>query len=176
MKYVIYVLLVVALISVPVFASELDSTDPAPTVADDVITNIPDELPVPLLISGDLSGGYYFVCDTSLGNQMKFYVPIEWAHDVFAVDSSGALVNMSTDTCYLYCPELSTYTFSASRFGTFTFRATNYNTTDLEITNITDTNIEFMQDESVHISDSNVLLGILCVLFLFFGFYIIRRR
>lgn len=176
MKYLIYFVLAVALVAVPVSAAEIDSTVPAPTVADDVITNIPDELPMPLLIAGDLSGGYYFVADTSLGNGMKFYVPIEWAHDAFALDSSGALVNMSTDTCYIYCPELSTYTFSASRFGTFTFRATNYNTTDLEITNITDTNIEFMQDEAVHISDSNILLGILCVLFLFFGFSIIRRR
>ena len=176
MKYLITFVVAVALFAVPVSAAELDATEPVPTVADDVITNIPDELPVPLLISGDLSGGYYFVCDTSLGNQMKFYVPVEWAHDAFAVDSSGALVNMSTNTCYIYCPELSTYTFSAARFGTFTFRATNYNTTDLEITNITDTNIEFMDDEAVHISDSNVLLGILFVLFLFLGLYIVRRR
>lgn len=180
MRFVICLLLSLALIAVPAQAVEVTevSTEPsAPAETEsDTITDIPEEMPMPLLVTGSLSGGYYFVADTSLGDSMKFYVPLEWAHDAFALDASGAPVNMSNSTCYAYCEELPSYTFSCSRFGTFVYRSSDYSTTDLEITNISDTNIQFLKDESVHLSDSDLLLLISALLFFILTWSILCRR
>lgn len=129
-----------------------------------------------LAVSGTLAGGYYFVADCALGTGVKFYVPLEWAHDVFTLDRSGALVNLSNSTCYAYSPAFPDYTISCSRFGTFTYRASNYNTADLNITNISDTNIELLEDESRLPSDSDVLLLIAALIFVFGGCGVLIRR
>lgn len=184
MHSIICFLLAVFLMAFPAQATEVTEVVTEPPASEtvpaepesDPITDIPEEMPMPLLVTGSLSGGYYFVADTSLGNSMKFYVPLEWAHDAFAFDSSGALVNMSNSTCYAYCDELPSYTFSCSRFGTFVYRSSDYSTTDLEVTNISDTNIIFLEDESVHLSDSDLLVLIAALLFLFLGYSIISRR
>lgn len=172
MKYLIYFLLAVALIAVPVSAAEVSE----PLVTETAPLDDDGEYPALYAVDSPFSGGYYFVADCILGTELKFYVPVEWAYDRFAVNDIGSLVNMSNSTCYVYCPDFPDYTFSASRFGTFVYRGDGYNSADLALTNVTDTNLELLQDEAVRLSDSNVLFGILCVLFLFFGFYIIRRR
>lgn len=126
-------------------------------------------------VSGDLAGGYYFVCDSALGYGLTFYVPLEWAHDVFTLDSSGTPVNLSTNTCYAYCPDFPDYTISCSRFGTFTYRATNYNTADLRITNITDTNMTFFDDNGIQMSGSELQL-LSCVLLFVLAAILIMKR
>lgn len=197
MKELIFLALFMVALAMPVVATEVDGgsvdgvaavSDPT-TVIDSGDSGIETDLSETtvetaeneenisaLAADSDLSGGYYFVCDCDLGYDMKFYVPLEWAHNVFALDGSGAPVNMSTSTCYLYCPAYPDYTFSASRFGTFTYRASNYNTTDLEIRNINDTNITFIEDESNRLSDSEVLLMIACMIFMFGGIGLVRWR
>lgn len=130
----------------------------------------------PLAVSG-VFAGYYFVADCALGSDITFYVPLEWAHDVFTLDRSGAPVNLSNTTCNAFCPAYPDYTISCSRFGTFTYRASNYNTSDLRITNISETNIDFLEDETQVPSDSDLLLLIAALIFVF-GFcgFILRRR
>lgn len=139
-----------------------DASDPSDlqeATPDAVVAAETEEDASVLAVSGALAGGYYFVCDCALGYDLMFYVPNEWAHDALTFDGSGEVVNLSTSTCYLYCPDYPDYTFSASRFGTFSYRASNYNTTDLEITNISDTNISFFEEAAVPMSqtDFNIL-------------------
>lgn len=153
-----------------------DSTDPqdSQAAAPDLLAD-PEgsEDAIVLALSGGLAGGYYFTADCALGSGLTFYVPFEWAYDVFTLDSSGAPVNLSNNTCYAYCPDYPDYTFSCSRFGTFVYRATNYNTTDLVITNITDTNMSFMEGNGVGLSDqeaqllTNVLIFIVAAILIF---------
>lgn len=165
-------LCLVFLLALPVSASETTT----PTADSEAITDIPEDTPMALLITGSLSGGYYFICDCSLGDGLKFYVPLEWAHNALAIDSSGAPVNMSTSTCYAYCEDYPSYTFSCSRFGTFTYRSTDYSTTDLEVTNIADTNIQFLEDESYRLSDYDMLVLIASLLFLSVILPVVLRR
>lgn len=153
-----------------------DPTDETAAASDPVALAENEEDISALAVSGSLSGGYYFVCDCALGSDVKFYVPLEWAHDVFTYDDTGAPVNLSMNTCYAYCPEYPDYTFSCSRFSTFTYRQSNYSTTDLNITGISDTNIQFMTDEGVRLSDSEILVLIAGLLFiLVVGSWILRR-
>ena len=135
-----------------------------------------EEEAAPFAVSGTLAGGYYFVADCALGTDVKFYVPLEWAHDVFTLDRSGDPVNLSNSTCYAFAPAFPDYTIQCSRFGTFTYRATNYNTSDLQITNISDTNIDFLEDETQRLSDSELLLLIACMVFIFGTVFILIRR
>lgn len=196
MKELLFLALAMAVLAFPVNATEVDggSVDGTAAVSDPTtVTDSsdsgsetdPSEDPVeaasdpadPVALASDsgLAGGYYFVCDCVLGYDLKFYVPLEWAHDVFTLDSSGAPVNMSTSTCYAYCPDYPDYTFSASRFGKFTYRATNYSTTDLDITKISDNNISFLEDEVKRLSDSEILFVIACMIFVFGGVALLRR-
>ena len=147
--------------------SPLESTPSSVALEEDVTA---------LAVSGSLAGGYYFVADSVLGSDLTFYVPLEWAHDVFTLDSSGALVNLSNSTCYAYCPTYPDYTISCSRFGTFTYRASNYNTADLQITNISETNIEFLEDETQRLSQHDLLLLIAALIFVFGACGILIRR
>lgn len=127
-------------------------------------------------IDGDLTGGYYFVCDCTFGDDIKFYVPVEWAHDAFSIDSSGALVNLSTSTCYAYCPNYPDYTFYCSRLNTFVYRRDSSTIYDLEVTKVTDTNMSLLQDSSVYLSDKEINLLGAALLFVACALIIIRRR
>lgn len=196
MKNLIFFLLCAVLVCVPVNAVSLednlsasaDSTtaaaasDPGVSLAQEestesLVETSENEAGVSALADDSaLSGGYYFVADCALGYDLKFYVPIEWVHDAFALDSSGAPMNMSTSTCYAYCPDYPDYTFSCSRFGTFTYRSTNYSTTDLEISEIKETNISFLDDEASRLSASEVLLFIAALIFVFGALFLITRR
>lgn len=130
-----------------------------------------------LAVNDSFAGGYYFVCDCALGNDLKFYVPWDWANDVFTLNSSGAPVNMSNSTCYAYCPAYPNYTFTCSRFSTFTYRSSgsSYSTSDLNITDISDTNISFMMDESFHLSDSDLQALSCALIFLVAAILIIKK-
>lgn len=180
MRNLFFLLLCVAVMAVPVNAAPdegvvdaivaTDGDDPADPEAPLENTAVSETLETGvdvLAVDGSLAGGYYFVADCALGSALKFYVPLEWAYDVFTLDSSGEPVNLSNSTCYAYCPEYPDYTFSCSRFGTFTYRATNYNTTDLQVRNITDSNISFLEDETQRLSQHDLLLLIAGLIFIF---------
>ena len=189
MKNFLFLILCVAALAIPVHAvpvegvvdgtlatdaaSELDSQTSLESSASPVAL---EEEASPLAVSGSLAGGYYFVADCALGSAVTFYVPLEWAHDVFTLDRSGAPVNLSNSTCYAFSPAFPDYTIQCSRFGTFTYRATNYNTSDLYITEIIDTNIEFLEDETQRPSDSDMLLLIAALMFVFGACNILIRR
>lgn len=179
MKNVVMFLLFLAAFAFPVRATGVGGVSDA-ILVDNLATEFQvEEVEVgssPRAGGDSLSGGYYFVVDCALGNSLKFYVPLEWSHDVFTLNSSGGLVNLSNNTCYAYCPAYPDYTFSCSRFGTFTYRATNYNTTDLMITNISDSNIEFLEDDTQLPSDSDLLLLIAGLVFVFGACGLILRR
>lgn len=154
-------------------AAALDQETPLESTPSPVAV---EEEATPLAVSGSLAGGYYFVADCALGSDVKFYVPLEWAHDVFTLDRSGAPVNLSNSTCYAFAPAYPDYTIQCSRFGTFTYRATNYNTSDLQITNISDTNIEFLEDETHRLSEYELLLVMACMIFIYGSALILIRR
>lgn len=189
MKNFLFLIILVAVLAVPVYAAPdvgvldgivaTDAADPVVPEAPLAVTPFSEtmeEPAAPFAVSGSLAGGYYFVADCALGSDLKFYVPLEWAHDVFTLDRTGAPVNLSNSTCSAYCPSYPDYTISCSRFGTFTYRANNYNTADLMITNISDTNIEFKEDESRSPSDSDVLRMIAGMVFMFGALFILIRR
>ena len=197
MKVFLSLVLFMVALAVPASATEIDGgdliesvsvSDPAslddpsdPAVAQNVAT-APEAVsedeasdPAPLA-SSDFSGGYYFVCDCVLGYDLKFYVPLEWAVDIFALTDSGSLVNMSNSTCYAYCPNYPDYTFQCNRFGEFTYRSSNYNSVDLHITEISESNITFLDNEVKRISDSDILF-LIAAMVLLFGFVgLIRWR
>lgn len=160
----------------------LDETVPAVTVETvpetTVTETVPDDayVPVTMALDGEMSGGYWFTCNCSLGNNLKFYVPIEWAYDALTLDNSGDPVNLSVSTCYAYCPTYPDYTFSASRFGTFTYRTSGYDTQDLAVTQLIDTNIDFLKDEAVRLSTSDLLYVSCCLLFLILVLPMVLRR
>lgn len=189
MRNFLFIILCVVALAIPVSAAPdegvvdaivaIDGADPADPEDPLESTAVSEALETgvdALALDGSLAGGYYFVCDCALGSNLKFYVPLEWAHDVFTLNGSGALVNLSNTTCYAYCPDYPDYTFSCSRFGTFTYRATNYNSSDLMITDISETNIEFLEDETQVPSDSDMLLLIAALIFVFGACGIVLRR
>lgn len=189
MKHFLFLILCVAALAFPVHAAPdegvvdaivatdgIELADPEAPLESSAVSQEVGEDIAPLAVSDPFAGGYYFVCDSALGNDLKFYVPLEWAHDVFTLNSSGALVNLSNSTCNAYCPAYPDYTISCSRFGTFTYRATNYNTSDLRISNISDTNIDFLEDETQIPSDSDLLLLIVVLIFVFGACGLVLRR
>lgn len=107
---------------------------------------------------------------------MKFYVPLEWASDVFALSGTGSPVNMSTSTCYAFCPDYPDYTFQCNRFSEFTYRANNYNSANLNISKIGDTNITFLENEGKRLPDSDILILIAGISLLFGCVSLIRWR
>lgn len=189
MKNFLLILLCVAALAFPVYAVPDGGVVDGTVVSDGAAALDPEtplestEVPVaveeeaaPFAVSGSLAGGYYMLVDCALGSDVMFYVPLEWAIDVFTLDRSGAPVNLSNSTCYAYAPAFPDYTIQCSRFGTFTYRTSNYNTMDLMITEISDTNIRFMVDTGLRLSDRELLMLICSALFLFGAYCIIRRR
>lgn len=88
------------------------------------------------LASGDLSGGAYFIADCALGRKLRFYVPYEYASDVFSVDASGTLISLSNSSVYVYCPSFPDYTIYFSRFSSAYYRTNSSSTRELTITNV----------------------------------------
>lgn len=189
MKNFLFLILLLAAMAVPVHAAPdegvLDGivatdastpADPELPLEDSVEDQAVGEDAAALASSDSLAGGYYFVADCVLGYGLKFYVPLEWADDVFTLDGSGSPVNLSNSTCYAYCPDYPDYTISCSRFSTFTYRASNYNTADLQLTNISETNISFLEDETQRLSQHDLLLLIAGLIFLFGAAALVLRR
>lgn len=189
MKNFLFLIICVAALAFPVHAAPdegvvdaivtTDGADPVDPVLPLASTPVSEDLETGvsvLAVDGSLAGGYYFVCDCALGSNLKFYVPLEWAHDVFTLDSSGAPFNLSISNCYAYCPTYPDYTFVCSRMETFSYRYSNYANSDLQVTNISDTNIEFLQDETQLPSDSDLLLLIAALIFVFGACGLLLRR
>lgn len=158
----------------------IQGSDPAAPLApvdpsDPESTQEGSEDPAALAGSDPFTGGYWFVCDCSLGYDLKFYVPAEWSTDLFTLDSSGAPVNVSNSTVYAYCDSFPEYTFSASRYGRFVYRGSNYNNVELNITRISDTNIDFLEDNPVRLSDQDFRVLACSLIFLVAAILIIRR-
>ena len=123
-------------------------------------------LAVPALAAGELAGGYYFVADCALGNDVRFYIPADYASGSLTYDSSGHLFNLTASSIYLYCPDYPDYTIYAPRFSGFQYRPSSgsgYTYVDLNAANITDTNVELLQDDPVLLPDLRVLLIMLFV-------------
>lgn len=97
--------------------------------------------------AAELQGGFYIVCDCSLGDGVRFYVPASAAEGCLTYDNNGYLFNISNSTVYLYSPDYPNYTFSASRFSGFQYRSDNYNAAELNICNITDTNVQIYTED-----------------------------
>lgn len=128
-----------------------------------------------LALSDTFTGGYWFVCDCALGYDLKFYIPSDWSSGQFALDTSGAPVNMSNSTVYAYCPDYPDYTFSAARFSNFVYRANNYSNLDLNITDISDTNIDFLEDDQIRLSDYDLKVLACSLIFLVAAILIVKR-
>lgn len=131
------------------------------------------------VFSADLQGGYYFDCNCSLGNNIRFYVPSAYIDDL-TFTSADDLFNLSSSTVYLYCPDFSSYTVRANRFDRFQYTTGSYPQTynDLHVTAILDSNISFLVDTPHSVSDSTILIMIFCavVLFGFIGVFLYRRH
>lgn len=155
----------------PVDSQYIVETSPSPMAIAETEAN-----PVLLALDSDLAGGYFFTCDCALGNGLRFYVPLEFAHDVFTFDGSGTLINLSNSTCYAYCPDFPDYTISCSRFSSFTYRASNYNTADLNIHNVTESNMTFLEGDGLPLSDLDVKLLIFAMIFVVASILIIKGR
>ena len=157
-------------LALPVNATEVDPSESIPVSSEPALVETQPvsqiQLGDPALysISGSLSGGYYFDCNCSLGTNLRFYVPVEWSQDALSIDSSGAPVNMSTSTLYLYCPAFPEYTFSASRFNTVTYRGDGNQSTELRITSVTDSNINFLQDTAAYPGSQKIGVIVVCLL------------
>ena len=181
LTFLLSLLLVFSLAS-PVYAAEVvpDETVPASSESVPVETESVGQIqlgdPALYSVTGSLSGGYYFDCNCSLGSNLRFYVPVEWSRDTFALDSSGAPVNMSNSTVYAYCPVFPEYTFSASRFNAFTYRGDGVQAKDLVITSVTDSNIHFLKDTVLYPGVQELLIMAVCLLLILFLQPIFFRR
>ena len=149
-------------------------------VADAVSPDPVDDAPV-LYVSGGIVGGYYFVADCALGNDVKFWIPADFARDSITIDSSGALVNMTNSTIYLM-PDDTTindnYTIQAPRFSSFQYRrdASGYVWSDLDISNISDTNISWLDDTPQAVPTSRYFVLLASILVIGFLFLFVFKR
>ena len=130
------------------------------------------------VFGADLEGGYYFVADCSLGSDIKFYIPADFASGSLTYNDSGHLFNLTSSTIYLYSPSYPGYTINASRFSTFQYRSGNgYEYTALNITDISDTNVQIYEKDPGVTPGSSELLMVLCCLFvILIGCIVILRR
>lgn len=178
----LFSLSLVFVLALPVNATEVSSDESIPVVSESVpietepVGQIQLGDPALYTVGGSLSGGYFFDCNCSLGNGIRFYVPVEWAQDALAIDSTGAPVNMSNSTVYAYCPAFPEYTFSASRFNTFTYRGDGLQSTELGITSVTESNIKFLKDTVLYPGVQELLVMAVCLLLILFLQPIFFRR
>lgn len=182
MLKLLFSLALVFVLALPVNATEVSSDESIPAVSEtvpsetDPVGQIQLGDPALYTIGGSLSGGYFFDCNCSLGNGIRFYVPVEWSQDALAIDSTGAPVNMSNSTVYAYCPAFPEYTFSASRFNTFTYRGDGLQSTELGITSVTESNIKFLKDTVLYPGVQELLVMAICLLLILFLQPIFFRR
>jgi hypothetical protein len=137
-------------------------------VADAVAPDPTDAAPI-LYASGGIVGGYYFVADCALGQNIKFWVPADFSQGSITFDSSGGLVNMTNSTIYLMPDDTtlnSSYTIQAPRFSSFLYRrdASGYTWSDLDISNISDTNISWLDDTPQAVPQSSYFVLIASIL------------
>ena len=100
-------------------------------------------------LGAELSGGYYVVGDSAIGQDLTFYVPSDYATGSLTY-SGGYLFNLTSSSVYLYCPDYPDYTIYAPRFSVFQYRTNdNYGTTyqPLNLRSISDSNVEIFEDQ-----------------------------
>lgn len=138
----------------------------------DAVAPQTDDVPI-LYASGGIVGGYYFVADCALGQDVKFWVPADFSQGSITFDSSGGLVNMTNSTIYLMPDDTtlnSSYTIQAPRFSSFLYRrdASGYTWSDLNISNISDTNISWLDDTPQAVPQSSYFVLIASILIIGF--------
>ena len=139
---------------------------------------------VPVLIlpvlGAELAGGYYVTGDSTMGNDLTFYVPSDYAVGCLTYDESGYLFNLTSSSIYLYCPDYPEYTIYAPRFSGFQWRSgsgSSYNYSDLNLKNITAGNVEILEDSpSMALSYNMLLVLILAVIVIIAGMMILLPR
>lgn len=139
---IISLILCLSLLVIPAQATQVQSTDPVAAAVDD----------------GTFDSFQYIDIESNLG-QITLYFPRGTSPSSFVI-SSGALVNMSNSTIYLYCPQYPEYTFSASRFGPLSYRQSGYDTTVLTGVSIV--------DQSYDLAEYTDVLVIVLLLFVAF--------
>ena len=122
-------------------------------------------------------GGYYFIADCALGNNIKFWVPADFSSDSLSFDNDG-LINMTNSSIYIVADDsaYSNYTIYAPRFGHFQFRmnSSGYDYHDLAISGVADSNFSFLLDTPQAVPErmyfivlvSIILLGLLLLAFI----------
>ena len=131
------------------------------------------------VLAADLQGGYYMVADSALGNDLKFYIPAEYATDCITFDENGYAFNVTGSSIYLYCPDYPGYTIYAARMSNFQYRrdSSGYQYEDLNLRNVSETNIVFLEESPPRLPGTQQLLVLLVVvLIIFCGAWVILRK
>lgn len=121
-------------------------------------------------LGAELSGGYYVVGDSAIGQDLTFYVPSDYATGSLTY-SGGYLFNLTASSVYLYCPDYPDYTIYAPRFSVFQYRTNdNYGTSyqPLNLRSISDSNVEIFEDHPSDALSVGLLFAVIigCLLFL----------
>lgn len=125
-------------------------------------------------------GGYYFIADCALGNDIKFWVPADFSSESLAFDGE-TLINMTNSSIYIVSDDssYSNYTIYAPRFGHFQYRrnSSGYDYQDLAISDVSDSNISFLQDTPQALSRQSmiVLVAAIVLLFVLAMGFLVRR-
>lgn len=131
-------------------------------------------------LGAELSGGYYLIGDSALGNDRTFYVPSDYAAGSLTYDSSGNLFNLTANSIYLYCPDYPDYTIYAPRFSEFQYRSgtgSSYNYVDLNLHDITEGNVEVFEKDPFPLHGADVVsIMILAVLIVGVGAFVLLKR
>lgn len=130
-------------------------------------------------LGAELSGGYYVVGDSAIGQDLTFYVPSDYATGSLTY-SGGYLFNLTASSVYLFCPDYPDYTIYAPRFSVFQYRTNdNYGTSyqPLNLQLISDTNVEILVDSPpLSLSSDDLLNMILATLVIGIGVFVLLPK
>ncbi len=155
--------------------STVESTAVQATDGDttDSVADIDSSSRAAVVPRGQLSSGYYIVCDSPLGDGLRYYVDADY-RDCLALNSAGVLINASQSTVYLYCPNYPDVSISAGRWSSFQIRESGYNTRDFVTSNYQDSNI-VLDSVSPALPSTSIILCVLLVVCLL-GFLVLFLR
>lgn len=122
--------------------------------------------------------GYYFYCNCNLGDDIRFWVPVEFGIDKLSRDGDN-VINMSSDTLVLLADsldpslDLTGYRFYAGPMSTIVYTAPGEPglTHNLVISSFHDSNINFLTSDINTITTSQFFILLISVIFIF-GFLI----
>lgn len=136
--------------------TEPDQTEVVEDPAADIGTDSDNLIALADVSSDGFDNLAYYSVSSSLGD-LTLYLPEGIGLDTLQL-KDGSLYNTSNSTIYLYCPEYSSYTFSAARFSPVMFRSTNYDSTQLTGVTINDSSSTFALSSDVIIIFCLVLI------------------